>query len=167
MTLAPGDTFSFEERSHWSFQPIRRPRVPAVKNRPLVRSPIDAFILSKLEAKGVGFGPLAGEITLVRRLYFDLIGLPPSPKDIEDFVRDLSPHAYERLVDRLLASPHYGERWGRHWLDVAGYADSEGYTERDVEANGRTSTAITSSARSMATNRGTASSWSSWRGTNC
>ena len=131
--LAAGDTFSFEEKSHWAFQPVRRPPVPTVKPGSDGRSPIDAFVLAKLRAKGVGFGPPAERATLARRLYFDLIGLPPSPREIDEFVRDQSPDAYERLVDRLLASPHYGERWGRHWLDVAGYADSEGYTERDVE----------------------------------
>ncbi|HEX4071235.1 MAG TPA: PSD1 and planctomycete cytochrome C domain-containing protein [Planctomycetaceae bacterium] len=131
--LSAGDTFSVEEKSHWAFQPIRRPRVPAVKNGSGARSPIDAFVLEKLQAKGVGFGPPAGRATLARRVYFDLIGLPPSPQEIDEFVRDQSLDAYERLVDRLLASPHYGEHWGRHWLDVAGYADSEGYTPRDVE----------------------------------
>jgi hypothetical protein len=131
--LTAGDTFSVEEKSHWAFQPIRGPLVPAVKAGSGARSPIDAFVLEKLQAKGVGFGRPAGRATLARRLYFDLIGLPPSPQEIDEFVSDRSPDAYERLVDRLLASPHYGERWGRHWLDVAGYADSEGYTARDVE----------------------------------
>jgi hypothetical protein len=131
--LAAGDTFSVEEKSHWSFQPIRRPPVPTVNASSDVRSPIDAFVLAKLEAKGIGFAPPAERATLARRVYFDLIGLPPSPREIDAFVRDRSAGAYGRLVDRLLASPHYGERWGRHWLDVAGYADSEGYTERDVE----------------------------------
>jgi mono/diheme cytochrome c family protein len=131
--LAAGDTFSFEERTHWAFQPVRRPSLPTVKNSREVRSPIDAFLLTKLEAKGLGFGPPAERATLARRLYFDLVGLPPAPQEVDDFVHDSSPDSYERLVDRLLASPHYGERWGRHWLDVAGYADSEGYTERDVE----------------------------------
>jgi hypothetical protein len=131
--LAAGDTFSVEERSHWAFQPIRRPPVPVVKAGNGAGSPIDAFVLEKLQAKGVGLGPPAARATLARRVYFDLIGLPPSPEEIDEVVRDPSPEAYERLVDRLLASPHYGERWGRHWLDIAGYADSEGYTERDVE----------------------------------
>jgi Protein of unknown function (DUF1553)/Protein of unknown function (DUF1549)/Planctomycete cytochrome C len=131
--LAAGDTFSVEERSHWAFQPIRRPPVPAVHAGSGARSPIDGFVLAKLQAKGLGFGPPAERATLARRVYFDLTGLPPSPREIDDFVRDQTPDAYERLVDRLLASPHYGEHWGRHWLDVAGYADSEGYTARDVE----------------------------------
>ena len=130
--LSAGDTFSFEERSHWAFQPIRRPSVPAVKNCSGLdrRSTPLSWQNSKQRDSALVHRPSA---TLARRLYFDLIGLPPSPQEIDDFVRDPSPDAYERLVDRLLASPHYGERWGRHWLDVAGYADSEGYTGRDVE----------------------------------
>src|SRR5205807_1056931 len=85
----------------------------------------------KLEEKGLSFGPQADRRTLIRRATFDLLGLPPTPEDVEAFVRDAAPDAYEKLIDRLLASPHYGERWARHWLDVAGYADSEGYTGAD------------------------------------
>ena len=130
-SLPPGNTFSDEERNHWSFQPIRRPPLPEVRNPALVRSPIDAFLLAALEAKGLSFGPPADRPTLIRRLYFDLTGLPPSPAAVERFVNDSAPDAYERLVDELLASPAYGERWGRHWLDVVGYADSDGYSGMD------------------------------------
>ena len=131
--LPPGDTFTDIERSHWSFQPIRRPPLPAVRQADLVASPIDAFLLARLEVKGLSYGPETDRATLIRRLSFDLPGLPPTPEAVDRFVRDPAPDAYERLVDALLASPAYGERWGRHWLDVAGYADSDGYSERDAE----------------------------------
>jgi len=119
-----------EERAFWAFQPIRRTAPPKVKDA-RVRTPIDAFLLAKLEAKGFGFNPEASKETLLRRLTLDLTGLPPTPHEIALFLADEATDAYERLVERLLASPHYGERWGRHWLDVAGYADSEGYTDAD------------------------------------
>ena len=95
-----------------------------------VHNAIDRFVLAKLEAEGISPSPEAGKITLIRRLSFDLIGLPPSPEQVRDFLRDDSPEAYEALVDRLLESPHYGEKWARHWLDLARYADSDGY-EKD------------------------------------
>ncbi len=120
-----------EERAFWAFQPIRRPSLPPVKAAARVRTPIDAFLLEKLEAKGLSFAPEADRVTLIRRASFDLLGLPPSPEEVARFVADPRPDAYEHLLDRLLASPHHGERWGRHWLDVAGYADSEGYTADD------------------------------------
>ncbi len=132
-SLADGDVFTQEERDHWAFQPIRRPSVPQVKRAELVASPIDAFLLARLETQGVSFGPPADRATLIRRLYYDLTGLPPSPEEVERFVADPAPDAYERLVDTLLSSPAYGERWARHWLDVAGYADSNGYNEKDTE----------------------------------
>jgi mono/diheme cytochrome c family protein len=131
-SLPPGHPFSENERNQWSFQPIRRRPLPAVRNRELVRSPIDSFLLAALEAKGLSYGPPADRQTLVRRVYFDLTGLPPSPAAVERFVNDRSPDAYERLVDELLASPAYGEHWGRHWLDVVGYADSDGYSGIDT-----------------------------------
>jgi hypothetical protein len=112
---------------HWAFRPVRRPPVPQVKDPSWVRNPIDAFLLARLEKAGLTPAPEADARTLIRRLSLDLTGLPPSPEEIEDFVRDPSPDAYEKLVDRLLASPAYGERWGRHWLDLARWADSEGY----------------------------------------
>jgi hypothetical protein len=125
--------FTDEERNFWSFQPIRRPAVPkiSVQSTSQQRTPIDAFLLAELQRHNLNFSPEADRRTLIRRLYFDLIGLPPTPDEVTAFVADQSPTAYEKLVDRLLASPHYGERWGRHWLDVAGYADSEGYTPLD------------------------------------
>jgi mono/diheme cytochrome c family protein len=120
-----------EERSFWAFQPIRRPSLPRVKDTSRLRTPIDAFLQAKLEDRTLTFSPDAAKENLVRRAYFDLLGLPPAPGEVASFVADTSPDAYERLIDGLLASPHYGERWGRHWLDVAGYADSEGYTSVD------------------------------------
>ncbi len=113
------------ERDYWAFRtPVRSP-LPPVSEPSRVRTPVDAFVLAKLDSLGLAMNPDASREKLVRRLYFDLIGLPPSPAEIDDFVRDPSPRAYETLVDRLLASPHYGERWARHWLDVVGYADSQ------------------------------------------
>ncbi|MEX2137969.1 MAG: PSD1 and planctomycete cytochrome C domain-containing protein [Pirellulales bacterium] len=116
---------------HWAFQPIKRPPLPAVKNDAWVRNPIDAFILTRLETEGVTPSPEADKPTLVRRLFIDLIGLPPTPAELAEFVNDESSIAYEKLVDRLLASPHYGERSGRYWLDLARYADTDGY-EKDL-----------------------------------
>jgi hypothetical protein len=113
-------------RQFWAFQPPRRPSVPHVRHTEQVRTPVDAFVLARLEPVGLGLSPDADRAVLLRRLCFDLLGLPPSPEDIDAFLADARPDAYERLVDRLLASPHYGERWGRHWLDAAGYADSVG-----------------------------------------
>ena len=118
-----------EERAYWAFRPIVRPRLPVASNpqpSTLNHQPIDQFILAKLQERGLSFGPEADKLTLIKRATFDLIGLPPSREEIEAFVNDTESDAYERLIDRLLASPHYGERWGRHWLDAAGYADSEG-----------------------------------------
>lgn len=113
---------------HWAFQPIEAPAVPQVRSPAWVRNAIDAFVLAELESKGIRPSPEADRHTLVRRLYLDLVGLTPSPEQIALFVNDTSPDAYEKLVDELLASPHYGERWGRHWLDQARYADSDGYS---------------------------------------
>jgi mono/diheme cytochrome c family protein len=119
-----------EEQAFWAFQPIRRSPVPRLGSDRL-RTPIDSFLLEKLHEKKLSFSPEADRGTLTRRAYFDLLGLPPSPEEVRRFLADRAPDAYERLIDRLLASPRYGERWGRHWLDVAGYADSEGYTPDD------------------------------------
>ena len=127
----PADDFTDEERTFWSFQAIQKPAVPVVQHADTTRSAIDAFLLQKLEQKQLAFSEDADRGTLLRRLSFDLQGLPPTPEAIERFTSDASPDAYERLLDELLASPHFGERWGRHWLDVAGYADSDGYTETD------------------------------------
>lgn len=114
-------------KTHWSFRPVARPKPPAVKDSGWSVNPIDRFVLARLEAKGLTPSRQADRRTLIRRLTFDLLGLPPSIEDVEAFVHDVKPDAYERLVDRLIASPALGERWGRHWLDVARYADTKGY----------------------------------------
>ena len=113
--------------SWWSFRKPGRPDPPKVTEVSWVRTPIDAFVLRKLEEKGLKHAPPVGKAALIRRAYYDLTGLPPSPEDVRGFLADASPDAYEKLIDRLLASPQYGERWGRHWLDVARYADSTGH----------------------------------------
>jgi mono/diheme cytochrome c family protein len=125
--------FTPEERAFWAFQPVRRPDVPAFPGDPRVQTPVDAFLRAALREKGLDFSPEADKATLLRRASFDLTGLPPEPEELAAFLADPAPDAYDRAVDRLLASPRYGERWGRHWLDVAGYADSEGYDESDLE----------------------------------
>ena len=125
-TGAPDALVSDKDRQFWAFQTPKRPAEPAVKNRDRVRNPIDMFVLSKLEAKGLSLSPEAAKLTLMRRAYFDLTGLPPSPGEVQAFLADSRLDAYDRMIDRLLASPLYGERWGRDWLDLAGYADSEG-----------------------------------------
>lgn len=119
-----------ETMKFWSFQPVKRPAVPKVKNLAWVRSPVDAFVLARLEAAGLQPNPSADRRTLIRRATYDLIGLPPSPEEVDAFVQDRSPQAYEQLIDRLLASPRYGEKWGRHWLDLVRFAESNSY-ERD------------------------------------
>jgi mono/diheme cytochrome c family protein len=116
--------------THWSFVPVERPALPDVRDRAWVRNPIDAFVLARLESEAIGPAPEADRRTLLRRLSFDLTGLPPSPREIDAFLADNRPDAYERAVDRLMASPHYGEKWARQWLDLAHYADSDGY-EKD------------------------------------
>jgi len=117
--------------SHWAFKPPVRPEVPETTTRTWIRNPIDAFVLSRLEKEKLAPSPEADRRTLIRRLSFDLLGLPPRIEDVDAFVADKRPDAYDLLVDRLLASPHFGERWGRHWLDLARYADSDGY-EKDT-----------------------------------
>jgi mono/diheme cytochrome c family protein len=129
--LPKGFFISEQERRFWSFQPIVRPDVPVVKNGARARTAIDRFLLPKLREAKLDFAPDADKLTLIRRVYFDLVGMPPSAEAVEEFLDDPRADAYERLVDRLLDSPAYGERWGRHWLDVAGYADSNGYAEAD------------------------------------
>jgi hypothetical protein len=116
--------------SHWAFQPIRRvaiPTPPAGQDAGHPQHPIDAFLSPRLRAAGLGAAPEASQATLLRRLSFDLIGLPPTPAELDAFVQDASPAAYEHAVDRLLASPRYGERWGRHWLDIVRYTESQGF----------------------------------------
>jgi mono/diheme cytochrome c family protein len=114
-------------RKHWAFQPVKQPTVPPLAGPAQTQNPIDAFILTKLKAAGLLPAPAADRRTLVRRLHFDLIGLPPTPEDMEAALNDNSPDWYAKQVDRLLISPQYGERWARHWLDVARYADTKGY----------------------------------------
>jgi mono/diheme cytochrome c family protein len=114
-----------EQRAFWSFRPVQKPSLPQVKDSSWPRSPIDFFILSKLEERGLAPVRTADKRVLMRRAYFDLIGLPPSPEEVDAFVQDSSPEAFARLVDHLLASPRYGERWGRYWLDVARYSDDK------------------------------------------
>jgi mono/diheme cytochrome c family protein len=114
--------------AHWSFQPVKRPALPPTKNVVWARNGIDHFILARLEKEGIAPSPEADKITLLRRLSLDLLGLPPTPAQVEEFLKDTSPNAYEKLVDRLLDSPHYGEHQARMWLDGARYADSSGFT---------------------------------------
>lgn len=112
---------------HWAFQPVKKPSPPKIKKNRWVQTPIDNFVLAKLEQKNLKPAPPADRRTIIRRVTYDLLGLPPTPEEVESFVEDKRPDAYAQVVDRLLASPHYGERWGRHWLDVARYADTKGY----------------------------------------
>ena len=124
-------TFSPEEKGFWAYQPVSDPAPPAVKDEAWVMTPVDRFILNKLESLGVPPAVAADKITLVRRMTFDLTGLPPSPEEVDAFLADGSPNAMEKVVDRLLASPHYGERWARHWLDAVRFAES---TANDANA---------------------------------
>ncbi len=124
------DTPNLTPAKHWAFVAPIRPAIPTTKNKSWVRNPIDNFILAKLEKENLAPSPEADKTTLIRRLSLDLIGLPPTLKEIDNFLSDTSPNAYEKVVDRLLSSPHYGERWGRWWLDAARYADSNGF-EKD------------------------------------
>ena len=121
--------------NHWSFRPVKRAEPPAVDNESWIRNPIDRFILARLEREGLAPSPEANRTTLLRRLSLDLTGLPPTPAETAKFDADHAPDAYDRAVERLLASPHFGERWGRHWLDVAHYADSDGYLNDDLRPN--------------------------------
>jgi hypothetical protein len=125
--LAQAETIREQARSHWAFQPIREPNVPVVRDKKFVRTPVDNFILARWEAAKLPPSPMADKRTLIRRATFDLIGLPPTPEEVAAFEADKSTDAFAKVVDRLLASPRYGERWGRHWLDVARYADTKGY----------------------------------------
>src|SRR5262249_43649035 len=119
--LAPLGTYTPRERGHWAFVNRATPSVPTfslAEDSAWAQSPIDAFILQRLKKEGLGHSPRADRETLIRRVYFDMIGLPPSPREVTEFIADKSPKAYQKIVDRLLASPQYGERWGQHWLDV-------------------------------------------------
>ena len=118
---------------HWAFLPLVRPSEPTVRDTARVRNAVDRFVQARLERKGLGLGPDADQRVLVRRVSLDVTGLPPTPADVETFLADAAPGAYERMVDRYLASPGFGERWGKHWLDAAGYADSNGYFSADTD----------------------------------
>jgi len=125
-----GDVYTPEERSHWSLQPRSQPAIPVFDNAQdagWLSNSIDAFILARLKQAELRPSPTADRRTLIRRLSFNLLGLPPAPEEIKAFESDPAPDAYERLVDRLLAAPHYGEAWAQHWLDVVRYAESEGF----------------------------------------
>ena len=124
---AETNVFTDAQRSFWSLQPVTKPAVPAVKGKQWVKNSIDAFVLAKLEEKQLEPNKPADKLTLLRRVTIDLTGLPPTQQEAQAFLSDSSATAYEKVVDRLLASPAYGERWGRHWLDVARYADSDGF----------------------------------------
>ena len=124
-TVSPAAT---PPQKHWAYQPVERPELPAVSSAEWIRMPLDAWVLEKLEVAGVEPSPEADRRTLIRRVTVGLTGLPPTPAEVDAFLNDSRPDAYARLVDRLLASPRYGERWGRHWLDVARYADTRGYS---------------------------------------
>jgi hypothetical protein len=126
-TKSPAQRVAEIRQTHWAFQPVKAPKPPPVKDAAWVRAPVDAFVLAKLEQKGLAPAAPADKRTLLRRVSFDLIGLPPTPAEVAAFEADTAPDAFARVVDRLLASPQYGERWGRHWLDVARYADTKGY----------------------------------------
>lgn len=122
----PNDTGDEQKPDHWAFRPLSKPAIPKTTDTSRIRNPIDAFVLSKLESNGMTFSPQADRRTLIRRVYFDLTGLPPMPEQVQAFVADASPDAYEKIVDRLLASPRYGERWARHWMDVVHFAETHG-----------------------------------------
>jgi mono/diheme cytochrome c family protein len=128
----PDPLVTDKDRDFWAFQPPHAGTPPAVRQQARVRNPIDAFVIHKLEPRGLTLAPEADRATLLRRAYLDLTGLPPEPAEVRAFLADRDPQAYEKLIDRLLASPRYGERWGRHWLDLAGYADTEGKREQDL-----------------------------------
>ncbi|MGH7226809.1 MAG: DUF1549 domain-containing protein, partial [Gemmataceae bacterium] len=127
-TIRSGAAINAADRDFWAFRTIADPPPPSVKDRAWVRKPLDRFVLAKLEAKGLRPVRPADKHALLRRVTFDLIGLPPTPEEIAAFVSDGSPNAYEKVVDRLLTSPHYGERWGRYWLDVARYGEDQAHT---------------------------------------
>ncbi|MGH9664453.1 MAG: DUF1549 domain-containing protein, partial [Bryobacteraceae bacterium] len=130
-SAAPAYVITPKQRAFWSFQPVRKPALPEVKDKAWVKMPVDRFVLAGLEAKGLQPVAPADKRTLIRRATYDLTGLPPTPEEMNAFLKDNSPGAFAKVVDRLLASPHYGERWGRYWLDVARYSDDKLDSERD------------------------------------
>ncbi len=129
------DRFTPAQRNYWALRAVRRPVRPGVRQSAWVRNPIDAFVLAQLEAQSLRPSPRADKITLLRRATLDVTGLPPTPEEVDAFLADHSPRAFEKVVDRLLASPHYGERWARHWLDLARYAESEGFKTDETRPN--------------------------------
>ena len=133
--LYASDHFDAEDRAHWAFQKVTRPEIPKVRNNDWIRSPIDAFVAAELEKQYIRPGAPADKRTLLRRAHLDLIGIPPTPAELNQFLSDTSPKAFEHAVDRLLDSPHYGERWARHWLDLARYAESEGFKADETRPN--------------------------------
>ncbi|MCI0538712.1 MAG: DUF1549 domain-containing protein, partial [Verrucomicrobiales bacterium] len=134
--LVPPESTRVKMEELWSLKPLLRPPIPEIRDsRATIRNPIDRFVVAKLEAKGLSPSPEADRRALLRRLYFDLLGLPPTPEVVEAFVHDSDPESYEKLVDRLLASPQYGERWARHWLDVVHYGETHGYDKDKPRPN--------------------------------
>ena len=133
-SIGKGLPITEEDRAYWAFQPPKRPAIPKFGSEDRVRTSIDALLIGQMREQGLAFSPDADKLTLLRRATFDLTGLPPSAEEIAQFVSDSSHNAYEQLLDRLLASPHYGEHWARHWLDVAGYSDSDGDTGDTVRS---------------------------------
>jgi cell division protein FtsB/cytochrome c553 len=133
--FAPNDPELLKASPLWSLQPVRNPAIPHTPYDALSQNPIDRFVFARLAAKGLKPSPLASKRALLRRVTIDLTGLPPTPQQSADFLKDRSPHAYEKVVERLLASPAYGERWGRHWLDVVRYGESNGYEQNHLRAN--------------------------------
>jgi len=131
-TASPTGLAADDDEAHWSFQPVRRPAVPQVENAAWVTNPIDAFVLRRIEDEGLTPAPPAGKIELLRRACYDLTGLPPTPAEVDAFVADERPDAFDRVVEKLLASPRYGERWGRHWLDLVRFAETNSF-ERDSD----------------------------------
>ena len=127
----PDPLVSDEDRQFWAFQPPQEVKPPTVDDADLIRNPIDAFVLRKIKEAGLELAPQASDAVLLRRIFFDLTGLPPSPDEIKSFLADTDPAAYDRWIDFLLESPRYGERWGQYWLDLAGYSDSEGVQDSD------------------------------------
>src|SRR5213075_2590090 len=119
--------FTEAEKKFWAFQPVQKPAIPATKDQEWIKTPVDNFILAKLEEKGLRPATPADKPTLLRRVTFDLHGLPPTPAELAAFLADHSTNAFDKVVDRLLASPRYGERWARHWLDLARFSESDGF----------------------------------------
>src|SRR6185436_14109078 len=133
LVAGPQKNWADAGRDHWAFQPVRKPALPSVSQSNWIVTPVDAFILASLEKNGMKPSPPADKRTLIRRATFDLTGLPPTPDEVKAFLDDSSPDAFAKVVDRLLDSKHYGERWGRFWLDAARYADTKGEIKKKKE----------------------------------